>query len=105
MIPVETDINKSSSSISTGALQSVRDFFDSGVTKSHSFRKEQLQKLKQSILTHEQELYDALYSDLRKNKEEAWVTEIGFLIAEINNSLKNLHHWMKPQKANTNLLN
>jgi aldehyde dehydrogenase (NAD+) len=86
-------------------LEGLRTFYRTGATKSYSFRKEQLTKLKQAILQHEDELYTALYADLKKSKEETWVTEIGFVISELNNSLKHLHHWMKPQKVKTNLLN
>lgn len=86
-------------------LGSMRNYFDTGETRPYAFRKKQLQLLKSSILTHENEIYEALYSDLKKNKEESWVTEIGFLIAEINHILKHLHHWMKREKVPTNLLN
>ena len=89
----------------TNQLSVMRHFFDSGVTKSYQFRKEQLQKLKQAVLTHEQELYDALFTDLKKSPEETWVTETGFLLAEINNALKNLRRWMEPERTATNLLN
>jgi len=105
MTSPETDINKNRSSSFVISLESLRNFFGSGETKSYPFRKEQLQKLKNALLKHEQDLYDALYTDLKKNKEEAWVTEIGFLIAEINAALKNLRSWMKPVQAKTNLVN
>ena len=105
MTSPETDINKNRSSSFVISLESLRNFFGSGETKSYPFRKEQLQKLKNAVLKHEQDLYDALYTDLKKNKEEAWVTEIGFLIAEINAALKNLRSWMKPVQAKTNLVN
>jgi aldehyde dehydrogenase (NAD+) len=86
-------------------LQQLRNFYDGYHTRSYQFRKQQLQKLKAAILQHEKDLYDALYSDLKKSPEESWVTEIGFLIAEINHTLKHLHRWMKPQKVPTNLMN
>lgn len=86
-------------------LQRIRDHFRSGATKPYAFRKQQLQKLKAAVLAHEEELYAALDADLKKSKEESWVTEIGFLISEINATLKHLHHWMKPEKVKTNLLN
>lgn len=86
-------------------LQLLRNFYNNYQTRTYEFRKQQLEKLKAAILQHENDLYDALYSDLKKNKEEAWVTEIGFLIAEINHTLKHLHHWMKPTKVVTNLMN
>ena len=72
-------------------LQSLSNYFNSGATLSYEFRKKQLQLLKSSVLDHENEIYTALYSDLKKNKEESWVTEIGFLIAEINHTLKHLY--------------
>ncbi|MGZ3881913.1 MAG: aldehyde dehydrogenase family protein, partial [Flavisolibacter sp.] len=76
-------------------LQSLRSFFDGYNSLSYEFRKQQLQKLKAAILKHERELYEALYSDLKKSAEESWVTEVGFLVAEINHTVKHLRKWMK----------
>lgn len=86
-------------------LNQLRNFYEGYNTRSYSFRKQQLKKLKTAVLQHEKNLYDALYSDLKKNQEESWVTEIGFLIAEINHTLKHLRNWMKPEKVPTNLMN
>jgi aldehyde dehydrogenase (NAD+) len=86
-------------------LQLLRKFFDDYSTLSYEFRKQQLQKLKAAVVQHEKELFDALYSDLKKSAEESWVTEVGFLIAEINHTLKHLRDWMKPTKVRTNLVN
>lgn len=76
-----------------------------GHTCSYAWRKSALQQLKASIMQHELELYEALYADLGKSKEESWVTELGFVVAEINAALKHLKYWMKPQRVPTNLLN
>lgn len=86
-------------------LESLRRFFNSGATKPYAFRKEQLKKLKASILGHEQDLYDALYTDLKKSKEETWVTETGMVISELNAAIRHLKGWMKPERVSTNLLN
>lgn len=86
-------------------LHLMSNYFKTNVTKNYVFRKQQLTQLKNSILKYEDKLYESLYIDLKKNKEESWVTEIGFVVAEINAALKNLHVWMKPKKASTNLLN
>ncbi len=86
-------------------LEALRRYFDSGITKSYTFRREQLKKLKQAILTHERELYDALQADLKKSPEESWVTELGMVVAEINAMLKNLNRLMEPEAVGTNLLN
>ncbi|MFI5133131.1 MAG: aldehyde dehydrogenase [Chitinophagales bacterium] len=87
------------------SLQALRSYFNSGATRTYTFRKEQLKKLKQAILDHEKDLYDALHADLKKSPEESWVTELGMVIAEINAALKELHKWMQPDRAGTNLLN
>ncbi len=86
-------------------LNKLKSYFESGATRSYSFRKEQLQKLKQALLKYEKELYNALQSDLKKNIEESWITEIGFVVNEINYSLNRLRQWMKPERVSTNLLN
>ena len=86
-------------------LEEIRQFFNSSVTRPYVFRKEQLKKLKSSVLKHEQDLYNALYDDLKKSPEETWVTETGMVMAELNAAIKNLHHWMEPESVSTNLLN
>lgn len=87
------------------ALDAMRNYFETGVTKTYEFRKTQLQKLKASVVAHENEIYAALHKDLRKSKEETYVTENGFFLAEINNTIKQLNSWMKPASVGTNLLN
>lgn len=86
-------------------LYTLRRYFQSGATKTYDFRRRQLLLLKGAILQHEHELHTALYKDLKKSPEECWITETGFLLAEINNTLKQLRRWMKPQSRSTNLLN
>lgn len=86
-------------------LEKMRQFFNEGATRTYDFRREQLKKLRTAILAHEQDLYEALYADLKKNKEETWVTETGMVIAELNTALKNLRNWMRPERVSTNLLN
>lgn len=89
----------------SSSLNALRQYFNSGATKSYAFRKEQLKKFKQSILNHEEEIYAALFTDLKKSKEEAYATELGLLLAEINVTLKNLRQWMQPKSTGTDLVN
>jgi len=86
-------------------LTALRDFFLTGNTKTYDFRKQQLMKLKHAVHKYEEQIFIALYQDLKKSREESWVTENGFLLTEIGNTLKNLEHWMKPKRVKTNLLN
>jgi aldehyde dehydrogenase (NAD+) len=86
-------------------LLKMRQYFNSGATKTYAFRKQQLLKLKAAIYKFEQPLHEALYADLKKNPEECWVTETGFVIAEISNTIKHLKAWMHADLVGTNLLN
>ena len=86
-------------------LQQQRRFFESGATRPYAFRKQQLIALKQAVADHEAAIYEALYADLHKSKEECWVTENGFFMAELKDTLANLKSWMAPEAVPTNLLN
>ncbi len=87
------------------SLTAMRNYYDTGVTQSAVFRKQQLQKLRSVVMQYENDIYQALHQDLKKNKEECWLTENGILLHEINHALKHIDSWMKPKKVKTNLLN
>jgi aldehyde dehydrogenase (NAD+) len=91
--------------MTTEQLQAMRNFFSSDAASTYAFRIEQLKKLKQAILKYEQEISTALYTDLKKSPEEAYSTEIGLLLAEINVAIKKLRYWMEPQSVSTDLAN
>ncbi|MGH2554040.1 MAG: aldehyde dehydrogenase [Chitinophagaceae bacterium] len=91
--------------VNISSLEKMRRYFSSGITQTYAFRKEQLKKLKASILEHEQDIYDALHDDLKKSPEESWVTELGMVISELNSAIRNLPGWMASEKVSTNLLN
>ncbi len=78
-----------------------RQFYFSRATKDVKFRKQQLLKLKKSILKYEKEILNALYLDLRKSEFEAYATEIGIVLESISYMVKNLEEWMKPETVKT----
>jgi aldehyde dehydrogenase (NAD+) len=82
-----------------------RTFFESGATQSYAFRVTQLRKLRDAILRHEEALFDALAADLKKGREESWVTETGMVLSELRVALRKLRRWMKPHRVGTNLVN
>lgn len=84
-------------------IQQQRDFFASNKTKEIQFRIQQLKKLKTVILANEAEICDALYQDLHKSKEEAFLTEIGIALSEIDYHIKKLKKWSKPQRVTSPL--
>jgi len=86
-------------------LQQQRRFFETGATRPYAFRKQQLMSLKKAVEDHEEEIYDALYKDLHKSREETWVTENGFFLTELKETIKHLSSWMDAEPVTTNLLN
>jgi aldehyde dehydrogenase (NAD+) len=86
-------------------LDALRQYFQSGVTQPFEFRLLQLKRLKQMVLDNEQALYKALYADLKKTDEDAWATEIGFFLSELNYTIEHLKGWMQPKSVPTNLVN
>lgn len=78
-----------------------RQFYFSRVTKDVNFRKEQLLKLKKTILKYEKEVLDALYLDLRKSEFEAYATEVGIVLDSISYMVKHVEEWMKPEAVKT----
>jgi aldehyde dehydrogenase (NAD+) len=85
--------------------QELRVFFETGTTRSFAFRKKQLEKLREGIAAHEEELFAALKEDLGKSAEETWITENGMVLSELRYAIRKLGSWMKPEKRKTNLLN
>ena len=86
------------------ALKNLRNFYDSGATLSYEFRKKQLEAFEKAIIKYDDEINAALYSDLKKSKEETWATETGLLMGELKNANKKLRKWMKPKKVPTGLV-
>jgi aldehyde dehydrogenase (NAD+) len=78
-----------------------RNYFFTHETKVVDFRIEQLKKLKRAIRKYENNLYDALWKDLRKSKFEAYGTEIGIVLDEITQHLKNIKSWAATKKVKT----
>jgi aldehyde dehydrogenase (NAD+) len=88
----------------TAIIDTQRNFFKSGVTLSLDFRIGMLKEMKVAILEYEHEIYDALKKDLGKHEFESFGGEVGLILLEINNAIKKLARWMKPEKVPTPLL-
>ena len=80
-----------------------RAYFRSGKTLDIAYRLKMLQRLRDVIKMYEAELSEALYKDLHKSYEEAFMTEISIVLGEIDNFLKNLARWAVPSKKSTPL--
>lgn len=86
-------------------IQKQRAYFRTGATKSIPFRVAQLKKLKQAVLDHQDLFLEALQKDLNKPVFEAYAAEIGYVINEVNEAIKETPKWAKPKRVLPNLLN
>ena len=75
-----------------------------GKTKTYAWRKAQLEALHRMLSENEAAFVKALNADLGKSEAEAFTTEIGFLLSDIQHTKKHLRQWMKAQKVSTPLL-
>jgi aldehyde dehydrogenase (NAD+) len=82
-------------------LSEMRTYYKTDITRSYEKRLESLEKLKLSIEKNEESILRALKKDLKKSKTEAYMTEIGVVIEELNYVINNLRKWMKPKKVRT----
>lgn len=80
-----------------------RKFFREHKSLDVSYRLAALRRLRRAIEKHEAELTAALYLDLHKSYEEAYLTEFSILYGEIDNFLENLPRWAAPSKKRTPL--
>lgn len=69
------------------------------------YRKQKLQDLRVAIKKYEDEIFRALKKDLNKSAFEAYETEVGIVLEEINYTLKNLNKWAKPKRIKTPIFN
>lgn len=82
-------------------LGAQKEFFQKGMTRPHAYRVQQLDRLYQAILKHQEEIEKALFTDLGKSSFESHVSEIGFTLASISRTKRQLGRWMKPDKVST----
>ena len=81
----------------------LREFFDKGTTRDVACRIERLKALRRAIIGQMKEINAALWSDLRKSEGEAYLTEIGMVLGEINYHVKHLRQWAKSRRQATPL--
>lgn len=73
-------------------------YFRSGATLALPFRKQMLRKLSDAMHQYEKPLAEALWTDLHKSYEEAYLTELSIVYGEIRNHLRHLSRWARPER-------
>lgn len=77
----------------------LRATFASGRTRDAAWRTAQLRALRRMLAEQEEALLAALRADLGKPAIEAFLTEIAFVRAEVDVTLKHLRRWMRPERV------
>ena len=80
-----------------------QQFFATRATYDIKFRKAMLKKIYSALLKWEKPLCDALYKDLHKSYEEAYLTEISIVLGEIKNHIRHVSSWSKKRYVKTPL--
>ena len=76
-----------------------KEFFRTGETLAVQFRKKMLAKFLEAMEKWEQKLSEALWTDLHKSYEEAYMTEISIVKAEIKNHISHVGKWARRKRA------
>ena len=80
-----------------------RAFFASGTTRDVKWRIGQLKAFKAGLKKWEKPLCDALWQDLHKSYEEAYITEIGLVYGEIGEAIRKTAGWARRKRRPTPL--
>ena len=82
-------------------VEKQRAFFASGVTRKVDWRVAQLKAFAAGLKKWEKPLCDALWADLHKCYEEAYMTEIGLVYAEIREAVRKTARWARRRSVPT----
>ena len=80
-----------------------RTFFNTGATLDIKFRKQMLKNFLAAMEKWEGRISEALWTDLHKSYEEAYLTEISIVKSEIRTHIKNVCKWAKRRKVSSPL--
>ena len=85
----------------TTIVEAQRAFFRSGETLSLKHRQKALCTLSKALKLWESRIAEALWKDLHKSYEEAYMTELSIVLGEIDNHLRHLKLWTTPKPVAT----
>ncbi|MEA2964824.1 MAG: aldehyde dehydrogenase, partial [Alphaproteobacteria bacterium] len=78
-----------------------RNYFRTGATRSVEWREGQLNALRAMMTDRAEDFYASLWTDLRRNRTDADLTDVKFLVGEADHALTHLRDWMKPVPIST----
>jgi aldehyde dehydrogenase (NAD+) len=83
----------------------LRASFNNDLTRSRSWRISQLDALSTMITECHDELCDAVWKDLHKDKFQVFIQELALIHQEIYDAKKHLDTWMADETVGTGLMN
>src|SRR5258705_5577268 len=78
-----------------------RKYFRTGATRSVEWREGQLIALRAMMTDRAEDFYASLWTDLRRNRTDADLTDVKYMIGEADHALAHLRDWMKPAPVST----
>ncbi len=84
-------------------VEKQRAFYATGTTRNVKWRKQQLKAFNAGLKKWEKPLCDALWQDLHKSYEEAFMTELGLVYGEIGEAIRQVGKWAKRRRKGTPL--
>ncbi|XP_073429607.1 aldehyde dehydrogenase family 3 member A2 isoform X2 [Dendrobates tinctorius] len=85
-------------------VNSARQAFNTGKTRSLDFRLQQLQAMKKMMIENEAALKETLKADMHKSECASYAYEFMGVLAELELIIDNLHNWAAPQHVKKNLM-
>ena len=86
-----------------GLVLKQREFFLTGITLDVNFRISQLKRLKEMMLANSEKIEKALKEDLGRSDAEAYFCDIGSVVMEINEYIKGVKKWNRPERHSSGL--
>ena len=62
-------------------------------------RSAKLRRLRHAIVAHREQIYDAMWADFRKRREEVEITEIAPTLIDLDHARARIAEWMQPRRS------
>jgi len=73
-----------------------RNYFRTGATRSAAWRESQLTALRAMMTDRAEDFYESLWTDLRRNRTDADLIDVGYINGEANHGLRLLVRLPEP---------
>ncbi len=81
-----------------------RAYFQAGHTRPVAWRETQLRALQALMAERAEDLFKALWTDLRRNRVDGDATDVGFIAREADYARRHVRRWMRPKHERTPLI-